>query len=46
MVHSYSVPHGHWDSPIVAGGRVILPTGSYADSSSTSAVVILHLRGR
>ena len=46
LVHAFPVAHGHWNSPIVAGGRVILPTGSYHDSSSTSALEILHLPGR
>lgn len=46
LLRSIAVPAGHWNSPIVVGGRVILPTGSYHDSSSTSALVILHLPGR
>ena len=37
---------GHWNSPIVVGGRIILPTGSYHDSSGTSTVDIYHLPGR
>jgi outer membrane protein assembly factor BamB len=46
VVHSYPVPTGHWNSPIVSDGRVILPTGSYHDSSATSRLEILHLPGR
>ena len=39
------VAQGHWNSPIVAGGCIILPTGSYHDSSSTSRLEIYHLPG-
>lgn len=39
------VAQGHWNSPIVAGGRIILPTGSYHDSASTSRLEIYHLPG-
>lgn len=46
LLRSLPVPHGHWNSPIVVGGRIILPTGSYHDSSSTSTVDIFHLPGR
>jgi hypothetical protein len=40
------VADGHWNSPIVVGGRIVLPTGSYHDSSSTSTIEIYHLPGR
>ncbi|MGO9821776.1 MAG: PQQ-binding-like beta-propeller repeat protein [Solirubrobacteraceae bacterium] len=46
VLRSMVVPRGHWDSPIVVGGRIILPTGSYHDSSGTSTIDIFHLRGR
>ena len=46
LIHSYEVPTGHWNSPIISAGRVILPTGSYHDSSATSRLEILHLPGR
>jgi hypothetical protein len=46
VLRSMSVPQGHWDSPIVVSGRIILPTGSYHDSSSTSTIDIFHLPGR
>ncbi len=36
---------GHWNSPIVVGGRIILPTGSYHDTARTSALEIYHLPG-
>ncbi len=37
---------GHWNSPIVVGGRIILPTGSYHDQSNTGTLLIYHLPGR
>lgn len=46
LIHAYRVPTGHWNSPIVSDGRVILPTGSYHSSSATSTLEILHLPGR
>jgi hypothetical protein len=37
---------GHWNSPIVVGGRIIEPTGSYHSSASSSVIDIWHLPGR
>jgi hypothetical protein len=37
---------GHWNSPIVVGGRVILPVGSYHDHASAGTLEIFHLPGR
>ncbi len=37
---------GHWNSPIVVGGRIILPVGSYHDNLTTGQVLIYHLPGR
>ncbi|MGN6168711.1 MAG: hypothetical protein ACTHQQ_11150, partial [Solirubrobacteraceae bacterium] len=38
---------GHWSSPIVVGGRVILPVGgSTADNAKSGRVLIYHLAGR
>ena len=38
---------GHWSSPIVVGGRVILPVGgSPADDARSGTVFIYHLPGR
>lgn len=36
---------GHWNSPIVVGGRIILPVGDYHDHSSTGTAYIYHLPG-
>jgi len=37
---------GHWNSPIVADGRIILPVGSYHDHATSGEIYIWHLRGR
>jgi hypothetical protein len=37
---------GHWNSPIVVGGRIILPEGNYFDHASSGVVDIYHLPGR
>jgi len=37
---------GHWNSPIVVGGRIILPEGDYMTHSSSGVLDIWHLRGR
>ncbi len=45
VLRSLPAAHGHWNSPIVIGGRIILPTGSYHDASSSSSVEIYNLPG-
>ena len=37
---------GHWNSPIVVGGRIILPVGDGNDHLSTGKLFIYHLPGR
>lgn len=38
---------GHWSSPIVVGGRVILPVGgSSSDDATSGTVIVYHLAGR
>jgi hypothetical protein len=38
---------GHWSSPIVVGGRVILPVGgSSSDNALSGKVLVYHLPGR
>lgn len=46
QVASLRAASGHWNSPIVAGGRVILPTGNANDHSSSGELFIYHLPGR
>ncbi len=46
-VASLSAGSGHWSSPIVVGGRIILPVGgSTADNATGGSVFIYHLAGR
>jgi outer membrane protein assembly factor BamB len=37
---------GHWNSPIIIGGRIILPEGSANAHQTTGTMVIYHLPGR
>jgi hypothetical protein len=46
LYRSLPAASGHWNSPIVVGGRIIEPTGSYHDSSATSTIDIYHLPGQ
>jgi outer membrane protein assembly factor BamB len=43
VIHRFSAPSGHWNSPIVAGGRVYLPTGD-ANSHSTQGSLSIFER--
>ena len=36
---------GHWNSPIVTGGRIILPVGDANDHATTGTIDIYHLPG-
>jgi hypothetical protein len=45
-IDSLPVGQGHWNSPIVVGGRIILPTGNADDHPSTGTLDIYHLPGR
>jgi outer membrane protein assembly factor BamB len=46
QIRSLPVPTGHWNSPIVVGGRIILPTGTYHSQAASSTIAIYHLPGR
>jgi PQQ-like domain len=47
VLRSLGAAHGHWSSPIVVGGRIILPTGgSTANDAPSSQIFIYHLPGR
>ena len=39
-------PNGHWNSPIVVGGRIIEPVGSYFGHATSGELDIYHLPGR
>jgi outer membrane protein assembly factor BamB len=41
LVKRFSVPGGHWNSPIVAGGRVYVPTGDANDHATSGRLLIL-----
>jgi outer membrane protein assembly factor BamB len=45
-VASLPADGGHWNSPIVVGGRIILPVGSYHSQSTQGTLLIYHLHGR
>jgi hypothetical protein len=46
LLRTLPAPPGHWNSPIVVGGRIIEPTGSYMSNASSSTIDIYHLPGR
>jgi outer membrane protein assembly factor BamB len=46
VVRSLPAATGHWNSPIVVGGRIIEPTGNDHSSASSSVIDIWHLPGR
>jgi outer membrane protein assembly factor BamB len=46
VLRSLPVAAGHWNSPIVVGGRIILPTGNYHNAAGSSTLEIYHLPGR
>jgi hypothetical protein len=47
MLVSLPAGSGHWSSPIVVGGRVVLPVGGSTGDDATSGVVyVYHLAGR
>jgi outer membrane protein assembly factor BamB len=37
---------GHWNSPIIVGGRIVLPEGNANDHATSGTLVIYHLPGR
>ena len=46
-LRSLDASAGHWSSPIVISGRILLPTGgSTEDNASSSELFIYHLPGR
>ncbi|MGB0096887.1 MAG: PQQ-binding-like beta-propeller repeat protein [Solirubrobacteraceae bacterium] len=46
MLGSLAAAGGHWNSPIVLGGRIIVPVGNYQTHSTSGTVYIYHLPGR
>lgn len=45
LYRSLPAAPGHWNSPIVVGGRIILPVGNDNDHRTTGEVFIYHLPG-
>ncbi len=46
VLDSLAAASGHWNSPIVIGGRIILPVGNGDDQRTTGQLFIYHLPGR
>jgi hypothetical protein len=46
VLRSLPAAGGHWNSPIVIGGRIILPVGNGDDQLTTGQLYIYHLPGR
>jgi outer membrane protein assembly factor BamB len=46
LLRSLPAAGGHWNSPIVVGGRIILPTGNANDDPTSGDVLIYHLPGK
>jgi putative pyrroloquinoline-quinone binding quinoprotein len=42
LIRHLPAPAGHWNSPIVAGGRVYLPSGNSNDHSTSGVLSIYH----
>jgi hypothetical protein len=42
LIRKLSAPSGHWNSPIVAGGRVYLPSGNANDHATSGVLTIYH----
>jgi outer membrane protein assembly factor BamB len=46
QLESLPAGQGHWNSPIVVGGQIILPTGDANDRALSGSLEIYHLPGR
>jgi len=45
VIRRFAVPAGHWNSPIVAGGRVYLPTGDANDHATSGSLSVFEAEG-
>ncbi len=46
VLDSLAAASGHWNSPIVIGGRIILPVGNGDDQATTGRLFVYYLPGR
>jgi outer membrane protein assembly factor BamB len=46
VLRTLPAARGHWNSPIVVGGRIIEPTGAYGSNATSSVIDVYHLPGR
>ncbi len=46
LIASLPAGPGHWNSPIVIGGRIVLPVGDANDHATSGVVYIWHVMGR
>jgi hypothetical protein len=46
LLRSMRIGTGHWNSPIVVGGRAIEPEGDANSHASTGVLDVFHLPGR
>jgi outer membrane protein assembly factor BamB len=46
VLDSLAAAPGHWNSPIIVGGRIVLPEGNANDHATSGTLVIYHLPGR
>ncbi len=45
LLDSLPAATGHWNTPIVVGGRIVLPTGNSDDFGTSGEIFIYHLPG-
>ena len=46
LIYSLPASIGHWNSPIVVGGRIVLPVGDYQKHLTQGQIFNYHLPGR
>ncbi len=46
LLHTMPAALGHWNTPIIVGGRIMLPVGDYQRLQTHGALFIYHLPGR
>jgi hypothetical protein len=46
LVKTLAAPAGHWNSPVIADGRIALPEGSANDHATTGQLTIWRAPGK